>query len=202
MAPGRDRRVLRAAFARPIPGRTIDVRRATERVAQCRPLLPLPWKRHWSAPAGSRLLLDIGAGMQPFAADQADVTLAAQRVLGRGALRVEKFRQIPTRPAGSGTGAIWTWRPYRLPAPRTSIVIVTDLGLARPLPDTVPAAPSEWIELFAALAAREIVPVVLLPYPPARLAAELRRHAAILYWERHTEPRRVRWLVRSRLRSQ
>jgi hypothetical protein len=199
LAPGRDHRVLRAAFARPFASGTLDVRRATERVARGRLPLPLPWKRHWSAPAGSHLLLDIGAGMQPFAADQADVTLAAQRVLGRGALHVERFRQVPTRPAGTGSGAIWTWRPYRLPAPRTSIVIVTDLGLGGPLPDTAPASPSEWIELFAALAAREIVPVILLPYRPTRLPAELRRRAAVIHWDRHTEPRRARWEVRSRI---
>jgi hypothetical protein len=197
--PGREARVLRAALARPAPGRAPDIPRAVRRLAQGRALVPIPWRQRWSVAGNSTLMLDIGAGMAPFEADQDDVVAAGHDVVGRGALRVERFRQIPTRPAGSGTGAIWTWRRYRLPPPRTAVLFVTDLGLARPLPDTSPAAPSEWLELFTALARREVVPVVLLPYPPSRVPSALRRHAAIIYWERHTSPRRARWLVRRRV---
>jgi hypothetical protein len=200
LTPGPDVRLLRTAFARPRASRVLDLRQATERIARLLPLVPVPWERRWGLHVGSQLLLDVGAGLQPFAADRADVVRAARRVVGRGALRVLNFRQVPTRPAGAGLGPVWTWRPYRLPLPRTPVMVVTDLGLAAPLTDAAPAAPFEWAEFFDALAKREIVPVILLPYAAARAPAALRRRAVVVTWDRDARAQRVRWMLRNGLR--
>ncbi|AGZ40704.1 hypothetical protein AFR_12090 [Actinoplanes friuliensis DSM 7358] len=137
--------------------------------------------------------------MRPFHADRADVVRAARRLLGTR-LRPMLFKQIPTRSLGTGAGPVWTWMPYRPPARRRAAVFVTDLGLATPLPDELPAAEYEWAELFADLRSRGVVPVVLSPYRPERASARLRRRAVIVQWDRGLTERAVRQPVRARLR--
>jgi len=200
LPPGRDQRVLYAAFARPRPVPMLDIQRAIQRAARLQPLVPVPLMRRLSLVAGSKLLVDIGAGLELFAADQADVVRSAERLIGRQAVHVEKFRQVPTRPAGTGRGPVWTWRPYRPPPPWTPVVIVTDLGLGAPLTDAAPAAPFEWIEFFDALARREIVPVVLIPYPAARVPPLIRRRAVIVHWDHDARPTRIRRTIKTRSR--
>ncbi|WP_432837607.1 hypothetical protein [Dactylosporangium sp. CA-092794] len=200
LAPGRDRRVLHAALARARPTHRLDVARAVERVVRIRSLDPVPVEAHAGLVAGSELLVDIGAGMQPFDADADDLIRAAYRLAGGAHLRTVRFRQVPTRPAGAGTGPVWTWTAYRLPPRRVAVVFVTDLGVSAPLPDAVPAAAFEWAELFDHLARRDVVPVVLTPYRPARVPAALRRRALIVQWDGGLAPRSITGMVRERTR--
>lgn len=200
LTPGQDRHVLYAALAQPRPTPRLDLKRAIERLARLQPLVPVPFAIRLSLVPGSQLLLDIGAGMELFGADQADVTATAERVLGRSNVHVQQFRQVPTRAAGSGSGPVWTWQPYSPPPPRTPVLFVTDLGLGAPLGDAVPAAPFEWAALFDALSHRDIVPVILIPYRAFRVPRELRQRAVIVSWERDARPRRIRNLVQTKSR--
>ena len=200
LAAGRDRQVLQAAFARPRPTHRLDVPRAVDRVVRVRSLDPVPVEQRVGLVAGSELLVDIGAGMQPFDADADDLVRAAHWLIGGVRLRTMRFRQVPTRPAGAGSGPVWMWTAYRLPPRRVPVVVVTDLGVAAPLPDGVPAAPFEWAELFDHLTRRDVVPVVLTPYRPARVPAVLRRRALVIQWDGGLSPRSIAGMVRARLR--
>ncbi len=200
LARGRDQRVLRAAFARPRPTHQLDVAEVVNRVARVRSLDPVPVEQRVRLVAGSELLVDIGAGMRPFDLDADDLIRAAYRLVGGVRLRTTRFRQVPTRPAGTGTGPLWTWTAYRLPPRRVPVVFVTDLGIAAPLTDAVPAALFEWAQLFEHLAGRDVVPVVVTPYRPARVPAALRRRALILQWDGGLSPRSIAGMVRRRLR--
>jgi hypothetical protein len=198
MTGGQARRALRAAFARPRRTHRIDVARLVDRMAALEPLEPIPVERHDRLSPDAELLLDIGSGMQPFHADRADVVRAARRILGVR-LSPKLFKQVPTRPAGAGAGPVWTWRSFQPPARRRAVVFVTDLGLATPLPDGLPAAEYEWAELFADLRRRDVVPVVLSPYRPERASARLRRRAVIVQWDRGLAERAVAQAVRARV---
>jgi hypothetical protein len=198
LSPGRVQRLVWTALSRPRPSRVVDMPRCVRRWATHQPIAPVPWRPRWSLARGAHLLVDIGTGMQPFQADQADVVSIARRVVGRD-LVVLNFRQVPTRPAGAGPGPVWTWPRYHWPARRAPVLLLTDLGLSRPLPDAVAAAPVEWTRFLRSLAARAVVAVVLLPYVPRRVPAALRRRAVLVHWDRATRVRQVRPELRRRL---
>jgi hypothetical protein len=119
--------------------------------------------------------------MQPFAHDRDQVVEEARHIMGGGFLTVKGFRGTPLRGAGTGSSAGWT-RPNI--APSSGVLLISDLGCGHQSPDR--AGLEEWASWLRLLAERDIVPVVLTPYPVDRLPRVLRQMSAACEWDRST----------------
>src|SRR5208282_1446240 len=130
--------IIFAALATDVAGRP-DLARAVNQMAYGRALdrMPsLPWP---SLRRGAQVLVDLGAGMEPFRHDQESFVAALRRVLGAEPVEVLHFADCPGRDVGVPGAAEWT--AYRAPQSGVPVVLLTDLGLG---PATGEARPMEW----------------------------------------------------------
>jgi len=185
-------RQLRAVLSRPVPTDDLDVGAAVELVARGLPVAPAPRRHRSSLALGARLMVDIGAGMDPFRRDAEDVVRCARDLAGRSGVQVLQFRQVPTSAAGVGSGPTWTWAAHRRPASGTPVLVITDLGLAGPCVDEDPAGERDWCAFLAGLGRGGCRAVVLTPYLRARVPPALRRLATVLALDHRGRPRTAR----------
>jgi hypothetical protein len=146
---------------------------------------------------GVQLLIDRGEAMQPFAADQATLLATLVSVVGRDRTEVLYFDSSPAW--GAGTGPKDEWPDYQPPAPGTPVVVLTDLGIARPPGAAGLAGVSDW-RGFAKIVARAGCPMLaLVPYPRERWPA-LSKLITIVQWDRSTTASVIRHAVPAGLR--
>lgn len=133
---------------------------------------------------GLQLLLDLGEGMTPFAADLRDFLANIRRLVGREGLTVLHFAGDPLR---AGVGARHAWRDYRPPPPGTPVLAVTDLGIAH----SDVEHHQHWRQLAAYLHQRGCGLRLLVPYPAGRWPRDLGPHPILIPWDRGTRPGEV-----------
>jgi hypothetical protein len=133
---------------------------------------------------GVQVLVDIGAGMEPFVADQSQVVAQLRRIVGRDRTEVLQFRNAPLR--GAGKGPVWTWSGYPAPEPGVPVVALTDLGLGGPPLEPGTAMRAEWAELAALLEWRGSPLLALVPYPPERWTRDLGAGMRLIEWNEGT----------------
>jgi hypothetical protein len=180
LRPQSKRAILSAALATNIPS-GIDIGRTIELLARCQPLERLPVRVRRSVRRGVQLLLDKGSGMAPFLADQGAMTEWIRNVIGAQRVQVASFIGSPKQGLLEG---LHKRLDHAFPAGGTPVVLLTDLGIARPPALDEAASVDEWLA-FAQGARLAGCPVLaFVPYPPARWPRALRRAMTILQWDR------------------
>jgi hypothetical protein len=191
LAPERQRAVLGALCSSRRADGEIDVDAVVGRIAAGEAVPDIPRRLVLTTRLGVRLLVDIGAGMTPFARDAERLVAQAEQLVGSDALERLSFEGSPLGPRGVGNGPAWDWQPYSdlkpLPLGRP-VLAVTDLGLGgrTPAPST---AVESWRDLAATVRAAGSRLVLLVPYPQARWPRALRASVAIVRWDRTTSIR-------------
>ena len=200
LPPGRARALLSHLGGRLRPDGDFDAVRAIQLLATGRPLVDLP--RLWveTTRGGTELLLDIGAGMQPFRSDLDQLPAQLSDVVGQQNLETRWFEDCPA--GGRGVYLTGKLEPqqYRLPPAGTLIVTVTTFGVCggRPAPSSVIR---RW-QGFAAAAARAAAPLIALtPWPAERRPRDLPRQLPVVTWDRTASVRGVSDAARSRARG-
>jgi len=171
--------IVFAALATNVAGRA-DLARAVEALARGRPLARIPSRPRPSLRRGAQVLVDLGAGMEPFRQDQESFVAALRRTLGAERVDVLQFADCPGRDAGApGAG----WAAYRAPRSGVPVVLLTDLGLG-----SVPgeARPAEWRAFLDEVGAEGSPCVAFVPYPPDRVPRVLRAAVLVVRWDRPT----------------
>lgn len=177
------RDLVTAALAVRTRGQNLDEARAIEMLASGRSVTELPRVDVRTLSFGAQVLVDVGAGMDPYARDGDPLVDAIRRVVGPDRTSVLRFRGSPL--AGAGPGGISTWRPYAPPEARTPVIALTDLGIGGPTHARHPL-PREWLALAHGLARRSSRLIALVPYAPHRWEPALERSITILHWDRPT----------------
>jgi hypothetical protein len=147
-------------------------------IARQRPPTRVPRLLQPTLRMGVEVLVDRGDGMAPFEADVEHLIAAIRRVAG-AAVSVRSFEDTPLV-AGTGPRRLWT--TYRLPAPGTAVVALTDLGIAHPSLTLI----DEWRALSEQLKRRGCPLVAFVPWPKRRHPRSLRRIIPIVVWDRST----------------
>jgi hypothetical protein len=75
------------------------------------------------------------------------------------------------------------------------VLLLTDLGIGRPLFARESATPAVWRGFLEELRRAGCAPVALVPYAPARWPPALRRALPIILWDRRTSAGHVRHVV-------
>ena len=192
LPPGRACSILAAAVETRDLNGPVDIDRLVETVARARPVQQLPRLPLSSLVRGVQLLVDTGLGMEPFARDQQELTSELRRVIGRSRVTELRFRNIPTR--GAGSGPVWTWASYLPPAPGTPVLVLTDLGIGGPRVSPQRSQAWEWRTLAECLARRGSSLIAFVPYPSSRFPPGLARSMTIVPWDRTTTISTVRSL--------
>lgn len=164
LAPRSTAALLTVLLARITRDGELDVERATEHLAQARPLtaiprLPLPTLRY-----GVQILADGSSAMEPFARDVDDVIGHVRALAGVAGTQVLRFADVPLRGAGPGPRTTWQ-RPYRPPRPGVRVLILSDLGAGGSAVNPWRATEQEWRTTIAAIHQRGCEPVALVPLP-------------------------------------
>jgi len=172
-----------------------DISALVEAVARQKLLKQIPRQRVKSNRLGLCCYVDVGDGMGPFAADQREFLRDLQKVIGKDALSLKRFRGTPLR--SDWQGAI----NLGLPPHGHPILILSDLGIGRPRYSTDPAPISDWLKFINILAEAANPVIALVPYPPTRWPMELSRSMNLLFWDPTTNSRAVAATVRRRRAS-
>jgi len=171
-----------------------DVPALVEALAQQRLPKQIPRRRVKTNRLGLYCYLDIGDGMEPFAADQKDFVREMQKVIGKDLLSVKRFRGTPQR---TQRGHAFT---DDLPRAGSPVLLLSDLGIGRPRHSEDPAPAVEWLEFASMLAQAGNSLIALLPYPSARWPIELQQAMTILFWDPSTNARIIATALRPKHR--
>jgi hypothetical protein len=171
----------------------LDFDRIVEALARAEIPSPLPRRTRPTTRRGVQLLVDKAEALTPFASDQSSVQEAVRRAIGQDHVKVLRFVGCPSR--GVRASAREKWKDYAAPLPGTPVLLLTDLGIGRPMFSTDHAEVEEWLG-FAASVRRAGCPVVaFVPYSPGRWPLALRRAMTIVEWDRRTSAVTIRNLV-------
>lgn len=187
LVPTWTRALLSAVLARRVNDGPIDVKRVVELVARGEVTVNLPRYPRPTLARGVQVLVDRGETMLPFLEDQTWLEEQVQNVVGPGYLKTLYFEGCPTRRAGPGGKSGWKKYPTaRQPKSGTVLLLLTDLGIGRPLWPGASAGEGEWLDFAAAVRKRGCPVVALVPYGPARWPASLQKFMTIIQWDRPT----------------
>lgn len=100
--------------------------------------------------------------------------------MGTTALDQQYFRSSPA--LGVSETILGPQRPYKLPEPRTPVLVISDLGISSP----EEAHHEEWLDLAARLTQRGSPLIALVPYGPRRWPLTLTRAMLLVQWDRVT----------------
>ena len=152
------------------------------------PYLPGPTLRR-----GVQLLLDKSEAMLPFLHDEEWLEEQVENVVGLERIQVLQFVGCPSR--GAGAGPVTTWKEYAFPNAGTVILMLTDLGIARPPMSVDKADEKEWLE-FAIRAHQAGCPLVaFVPYLRWRWPQRLQAGIHIVPWDHHMTAAGVRHII-------
>lgn len=181
--------IIAAALATDIAGGP-DLTRAVAMMARGLALGVMPSIPRPSLRRGAQVLVDLGAGMEPFRGDQESFVTVLGRTLGDDRVEVLYFEDCPGRGAGTPGAAEWT--AYRAPRSGVPVVLLTDLGLG---PAAGAARPREWRAFFDEVHAAGSPCIAFVPYPPERVPRLLRADVLVIRWDR---PTTARWVTQRR----
>lgn len=132
------------------------------------------WARaslEWRLAHRCQLLLDRGEGMRPYRRDMQGFHRRLLEVAGDDRVELLHFQGCPLR--GVETPDELEPMDYRPPA-ATPVIVLTDLGIARPPPGAERADAADWLAFAAALDATDCPLLLWVPYAPERWPAPCR----------------------------
>jgi hypothetical protein len=192
--PDWSRAILTAGLSTASEDGALDVDAIVTRLATRTPIphlprLPLPTMRR-----GVQLLLDRGPALVPFSRDQDWLAERTRAVAGTDRVELLDFYVCPTRDGQLGEDG----EPiaYRPPAPGTTVVAMTDLGITHLPGGEDRADPVEWLAFVEGLRKIGSPFLALVPYPERRWPPALAQKIAIATFDRSTSASNVRRIVR------
>jgi hypothetical protein len=195
---GSSRAILSTAMATRTETNQIDVYALLE--GELRGEVPrrIPRRVVPSLARGIQVLVDRGPSAGPFDADQKLLIQQIRAVGGREMISVVELDPSREFIAAAGDDE-WSdyFARYR-PQPGVAVVLVSDLGIAR-VPFERTATPEEWSRFLARIRAGGNPVIAFVPFAPGRWPPLLRRHAAIVQWDRRTTVHSVRRALRRNL---
>jgi hypothetical protein len=191
------RGILSAALSTYVDEGGIDLDTAIESLAALRPLTRVPRTLTPTLRRGAQLLIDRGAGMDPFLADQDGLIRQLGDILSEHRLEILYFMECPTRGVADRLGGR-RW-PWRAPPGKIPVLLVTDLGIGGPLFAEDRATVREWLHFSQIARGLGHTPIGLVPYEARRWPPLLARAMALLHWSERTTAGEVRRATRDRL---
>lgn len=163
------------------PGRSLDVTTLVNRSARMQPPTASFLLELRTAPF-VQLLVDQGEGMEPYASDLDFLAAQFMHVAGHDRVERRTFVGTPRRGLDPNplTGETAEWKR---PAPKSLVLVLTDLGIGGPRASRDRARAGEWRAVAAVVASAQADLKVLTPFPPSRMPAGLAESMRIISWD-------------------
>jgi hypothetical protein len=186
LVPRWTRGILTGALAVETNDGPLDVDRFVEALARLEVPARLPLRSRRSIDLGAQVLVDLSEDMLPFREDIRGILRRLRRIVGGDALTVLRFAGRPMTQIGPGRRA--TWGPYEPPRLAQPVLVISNFGSPMASADDIDPAESawEWKSLVAELDRQHCPVVALVPGATDRVPAFLRRHMAVVEWDRTT----------------
>lgn len=191
--PAWERGVLIEAAGREVSEGEIDIPETVDRIARGWPLADLPREMTSSVRKGCQVLIDMGAGLLPFAQDARALAEAVRHAIGAEHTQLLSFVDCPTLGAMTEDYRDIAYRP---PENGAMVLALTDLCRGGPRGAVREAAPEDWLKVAKAIADAGSQLVVLNPYPPPRWPEAVADSIAVVHWDRTTRAADVRRIRR------
>jgi hypothetical protein len=174
--------IIQLLLARTMPDGALDVRATVDLLANRHAVRRLPRHPQRTMRYGAQLLVDRSDSMRPFTRDQNLVVQQARRLMGVNSVEVKYFLGSPLRGVAPRPGA--GRKRYRVMAPGTRILVLSDFGAINH-PNCAPGASrGEWLRFMAVVAHAGGEVVGLIPYPPPRWPRWLQERVNLVTWDR------------------
>jgi hypothetical protein len=183
--PIRARAAMTLVAATRRAGRRLDIARLIERAARSQPQIPPPFVQELRTAPSVQLLVDAGEAMEPYVSDTEFLAEAFADVAGSDRIDEHAFIGTPLRGVDPDPfdGTTTPWEP---PAPRSLVLVISDLGVGGRPAGRERGSAHEWERFASTVAEHEAVLRVLTPFAerrPARLDAA----AQVIAWEEAVE---------------
>ena len=143
------------------------------------PRIPWPTMVH-----GVQVLIDESESLEPFHKDQVYLKNIVLKVAGSDRTEIMGFIGCPLW--GVQHGKFNDWSDYHPPSSRTTVLIMTDLGILRN-PDIIDrAGVRDWLHFAAIVRDAGCSLVAFVPYPSERWPKPLKDVMKIVQWDRTT----------------
>lgn len=183
--PQSQRAILSQALSATVNSAEPDLEEIVRRIGRAVPLDRLPMKPIRTLSRGVQLLIDLGAGMEPFAVDRARIGREILSLTGN----VERLRFRGSPLDGVMGEGMFQSRPWQPPQPGVPILVVSDLGMNRWSPRVVPGSVGRWIEFSRAANEAGCPVLALVPLDQADWLPALERRISMIPWDRKTSAR-------------
>ena len=189
--PRQTRNIVSAGVATRVEEGSINVRRILDILASLQPLLSLPRHPIGTLRRGAQVLIDLGTGMMPYAADREQLVVALTHVVGHSRITVRGFRATPLRALeASDDSTAW-----RLPARGTPVVLVSDFGIGGGRPLHEQTQRRDWLEVARTARAAGCPIIGFIPFGPRRWDRAVAKAITLIHWDRSTSVGDVRRVI-------
>jgi hypothetical protein len=168
----------------------VDIPRALEVLVRGTTPAELPRVYTPTLARGCQVMVDVSAGMAPFARDCWQLIDALRSVVGREQVQVFYFKDCPIY--GVETEADASFVPFQPPPRATPVLLLSDLGIAAPAFSLRRAMVQDWLRLAHHLRVAACPLLALVPYPRKRWPRRLSKELTVIQWDRGTTVAGVR----------
>lgn len=156
------------------------------------PRLPWPTMVH-----GVQVLIDESKALEPFYKDQIHLSHAVRKIAGLDRTQTMGFICCPSR--GVRYETFDDWSDYYPPSSRSTVLLMTDLGISRGPYIMNSAGVSEWLRFASIVRNAGCTLVAFVPYPKERWPKSLQCSMRIIQWDRATYTSTIQHIVKKPL---
>ncbi len=182
--PERTRAILVSALSIYENIGSIDINEIVRLISLNEPLREIPRLSLSTMVHGVQVLIDDSEALEPFYKDQVDIINTIQEIVGLDRVQIMGFIGCPTR--GVRYEISDDWLEYRPPFSRSTILLITDLGILIEPYIIDNAGVHEWLSFASMIRKADCSLVAFVPYPKERWPKPLQSSMKIVQWDRTT----------------
>lgn len=178
---------------------SIEIDEIINRISINEPLKQIPRRPLPTMVHGVQVLIDRSEALEPFYQDQTHLKSAIRKVAGSDRTKIMEFMGCPSW--GVRAAKCDDWSDYHPPASRTTVLLITDLGILHNPYISNRAGVSDLLRFAAIVRKAGCSLVAFVPYPPARWQKPLHDAMTIIQWDRTTSTSTIQQIVKKALEA-
>ena len=176
---------------------SIEIDEIINRISINEPLKQIPRRPCPTMVHGVQVLIDGSEALEPFYQDQAHLKSVVRKVAGSDRTKIMEFIGCPSwgvRDAKSDD-----WSDYHPPSSRTTVLLITDLGILHNPYISNRVGVRDWLRFAAIVKKAGCFLVAFVPYPQVRWPKSLHSAMTIIQWDRTTSTSTIQHIVKKAL---